>query len=616
LADFCKHVLLQLILLGCCFSNTAARAEQPFNTVKFRSAQDAAYRNKLQTLADQCDKDDLKAQAEITRAWFIVRDPRRQYIFLADQAHPLAVPGNAEEAVKKWSADFMKLRSEQAAWLFGMAKSLINEQPAIAYQLLYETLHENPDHLQAREMLGFERTESHWSKPEREIRTRQLKMRHDALPDELIWRAESEHFKVLTTTDEKTAVAVAEEFERWYDVWQQVFFEFWAGADHLQTALDGKAAKPRPTKHTVVVYVDKAEYDSRLGNLIPGIEKSSGYYTDKLRQSFFFVGKDDNSATWRHELTHQLFQELMPVRRSSRAPSVAKEHGVWILEGIAMYMESLREFDRFTTVGGFESPRLQFARLRRFREGFRPRTDMLMSLSLDEFQENEDIQKLYSVSAGYCHYLMDGDDGRLRGKTIEYLRQLYAGKSKPLQLLDEFETTPEDFDKAYAAFLFVSHRDLSDYFLDPESVKQLSLAPSNLDDDHMAFLSKAIHLELLDLSSSKVGDQGLAQLANCKVLRQLYLERAPITDKALLSLAKLETLEELDLSQTAISNEGLAQLSTLTNLKVLWLSGTKIDDTGLQHLRNLAKLQMLEVSGTGVTSAGLKQLKQALPDLE
>ncbi len=84
-----------------------------------------------------------------------------------------------------------------------------------------------------------------------------------------------------------------------------------------------------------------------------------------MRRAYFFADKQNDDRTLYHEATHQLFYESRPV-----AAEVGWKANFWIVEGIAMYMESLRQEDGFYVLGGFDDQRLNAARYRLLHDKF------------------------------------------------------------------------------------------------------------------------------------------------------------------------------------------------------------------------------------------------------
>src|SRR5262245_27810133 len=114
------------------------------------------YSDQLSALAAKCDELGLADQAATTRAWIIVRYPGRQYLFLPPAIEAAAPKSSASETIKQWYKRFLELRREQAAVLFAEAKAASEQgRPGRAYQVLFEALREDPDHADARRILGF-----------------------------------------------------------------------------------------------------------------------------------------------------------------------------------------------------------------------------------------------------------------------------------------------------------------------------------------------------------------------------------------------------------------------------------------------------------------------------
>ena len=108
----------------------------------------------------------------------------------------------------------------------------------------------------------------------------------------------------------------------------------------------------------MVYFRDRDDYAARCGRSMPNIEISIGIYSTR-RRAYFFADKQNDDRTLYHEATHQLFHESRPV-----APDVGRKANFWIVEGIAMYMESLRQEDGFYVLGGFDDERMHAAQYR------------------------------------------------------------------------------------------------------------------------------------------------------------------------------------------------------------------------------------------------------------
>jgi hypothetical protein len=287
---------------------------------------------------------------------------------------------------------------------------------------------------------------------------------------------------------------------------------------------------------------------------------------------------------------------------------------MWLIEGVAMYMESLTAYGSYYTLGGFDADRLQFARYRLFNERYYVPLAQLATIGREALKQHEEIRRLYTQSAAMAHYFMDGDGGSLRPVVIELLHLIYDGRDSADSLERLAGGDLATLDEGYRQFLEVTDEDLAQ-LAPPTVLERLSLGHTQVSDTGLVHLAGYNRLVWLDLAYCQVSDAGLAHLAGCRSLAQLNLEGTRIGDESLALVGGLERLEELDLSQTAVGDAGLAHLAGLTNLRVLWLTGTGVTDAGLEQLAGLEHLEYLNVSSTHVTAEGLAALQRRLPKL-
>ena len=296
-----------------------------------------------------------------------------------------------------------------------------------------------------------------------------------------------------------------------------------------------------------------------------------------MRRSYFFASADDadvQRANWRHEVTHQLFQESLAVTEP-----VADARDAWLVEGIALYMESLQRFSRYCTVGGVDAPRLQHARFRWLAAQFYRPLSRVAKLGRAELQADPEIRSLYSQFAGWTHCCMDGHGGAYRHDLMQWLRQVYTGDPSGARPLP---TALVGFDEEYRdRFLQVENDDLAAVKAS-RSLPKLFLGRTQVTQDGLMQLAEAPveSLTWLDVSHCQTGDNGLLWIDRCRNLRQLSVEDTAITDATLARLPGLTQLEELDLSGTKISDAGLQHLTSLTQLRSLWLSRTSVTEEG------------------------------------
>ncbi|MBI2477156.1 MAG: leucine-rich repeat domain-containing protein [Planctomycetia bacterium] len=273
-----------------------------------------------------------------------------------------------------------------------------------------------------------------------------------------------------------------------------------------------------------------------------------------------------------------MFQEL-----GDSITDVGELSNFWIVEGIAVYMESLATHDGYVTPGGVDAERLQYARVR-------------------------------ALSGEFYLPLSDLVHRRHRQALVDFITLLYLGRAQPNTLASRCGVQFEALDKEYVTFLGVRDEDLA-HLNPPSVVKNLAFGRTSITDAGLESLAKYTALEWLDLSFTKTTDAGLKHLEGALDLKRLSLEGTAITDTSVGIISRYSQLEELDLSDTKITDAGVAHLAQLTRLKVLWLTNTQISDQCLVRLRALTTLEFLEVSQTNVSADALAKLKAELPQL-
>lgn len=579
-----------------------------------RDALDAAYTARLHGLADRCVALNLEEAAKLTRAAVFPRDPRRQYLFLPPETDPAQPPADAAIIVQQWYAKFSGYRREQAEALLQLARSELQaDRPTRAYQLLHEVLHVSPDHEAVRGMLGYRLVNGRWRKPESVIRTRRAAIANPDLGFDAgkHWIVESEHFRITTDHSEQAGTQLAAKLEELHDVWQQLFFSHWSNTAVLARRFEGKVSADRSGgRHRVVLFRDRDAYVGRLKRLEPKIELTLGLYLEIPKTAYFYVDREAGDELYFHEVTHQLFSETGRV-----APEVAVLANMWIVEGVAMYMESLRRRDGYYMVGGSDANRLQYARYRTLNQGFHLPLDQLAALGRRELQQHEDMRRLYSLSAGLAAFLMDHDRGRYRPLLADYLQAVYQGRDNARTLAALAGVPLGELDRQYREFLDVTDADLAVLEFTPET-KNLSLGRTSVTDTGLQHVAGLKRLEWLDVAYTAAGDAGLACIQSAAHLNHLIAEHTRITDAALETIAGCRELEILDLTGTQITDSGVAHLRSLTKLRELWIGQTAVTDAGLEHLRGLKNLETLDIGETRVTRPAFERLKQALPRLQ
>ncbi len=563
--------------------------------------------DRLTQLAAKCDELGADEQAAVTRAWILTRGSKRQYLFTRPFEELSNLPPNASALVKSWHRKFVELRTDHAKALFEVARQKAKQgDGTTAYQLLHEVVHHDPEHTQARRILGLNSASPGRISRRSGTRTHtEFDWRRGRY-----WHVESQHYRITTNVSPEAGVELAKKLEAFHSVWQQVFFEYWSATASLnERFLGGSARLGSRNKLSVVLFADRDEYVEKLQRYEPQIAMSLGYYMKGERTAFFYAGDESVEPTWFHEATHQLFQEL-----GDAISDVGELSNFWIIEGIAVYMESFVQHDGYATVGGVDAERLQYARVRALTGEYYLSLDELVRLGREELQRHKDIRRIYTQSAGLSHFLMDGADGKYRKSLIDFITLLYLGRSQPETLAARCGVDLKALDAEYQEFLIVVDDDLK-HLNPPRAVQNLAFGRTKVTDVGVKRLSDLNRLRWLDMSFTGATDDGFTKLKDCVDLQRLNLEGTGISDQSADIIAKFSNLEELDLSGTAITDVSVAKLSNLKQLKILWLTNTAISDSCLVALQDLSKLEFLEVSQTKVTTSGLAALKAKLPNL-
>ena len=609
-----RQLVLSAILLSLVPGASGAGGDTP-PWQQERQSLDESFRQQLAALADRCDQLGLAPQAHLTRAWFPPRLPDRQYLFLVPGADPARPDERAEKVVAQWYDKFLEYRRARAERLWQLARRCLSEnEGTAAYQLLHELLREDPDHAEARRVLGYRRAAARWIAGEERLRAVPGKSAHARFGwrRNEYWGVESPHFRIVTSHSPQAALALAAQLEDLHCVWRQVFFPLWSSAEALRKRCAGRA-EPLETggKHEVVLFRNREEYLAQLGSAEPQIGVSLGYYAKNSRIAFFYAGDESLLPTRFHEATHQLLQE-----RGSAVPDPGERANFWIVEGVALYMESLARHDGYCTLGGFDADRLQFARARRLSGDFYMPLADLVRLGREDLQRHAELRRIYTQAAGLTHFLMDGQQGRFRGPLLNYLAAVYAGRDSHEALASASGFPLQELDRLYPGFLEVQDADLQ-ALRRTAPLRNLSLGRTSVTDAGLESLATLDlrHLEWLDLSYTKTSDAGIEHLRQASGLRQLNLESTRVTDRALATLGCWPRLEELDLSHTAITDAGLSSLEPLKRLKVLWLTGTRISDAAVPHLERFRDLEVLDAGGTRLSEDAWRRLRARLPRL-
>ena len=477
-------------LLGCVICVAAAAWGASLRAAAIDPGQAAEdlrgkYAADVEKLAKWCEANGLADEARKTRRVLSPSDPYKLYVpVLPERVGPPKLPDDAPAKVVDWNAKLWKLRGDYALTCYEMSRRAIRSGRAgLAFVLVLDAIQANPDYEPARRLLGYQKYHDQWhtlyevrklrsglvwnekfgwlpkahehryADGERYSDGRWISAEDDAQRHSDIrngWKIESEHYLIHTNSSLDAGVALGLKLERLNRLWQRLFIRYYASAADVESLFDGRFRRPvgAPLRHNIVYYRDRDDYNRALSPSTPNVKMSLGYYWDKPRCAYFFAGKDSDDRTMYHEATHQLFHESKLV-----AANVGCKTNFWIVEGIAMYMESLRREDGYDVLGGFDDERVNAARYRLLHDHFYVPLGDFVDFSMEKLQKDPRITTLYSQAAGLTHFLIYYDGARYRDALVSYLSAVYAGRDNHDTLARLTGASYGELDRQYREFL-------------------------------------------------------------------------------------------------------------------------------------------------------------------
>ncbi len=565
------------------------------------------FAQQLEALARKCDELNLKEQAVITRDWIVAARSDQQVFYPFQNVDYYRPAGNATQLQKFWYQRFTEIRSTEAERLYQQAVTLTTDLPK-AYCMLHQALHEDHRHRKARQVLGYSDSTVFQLRPS-PARARKPMPLTGWVAGEY-YTIKTAHFEISTNASAAEGVRLARQLERLYSVWQQAFVEFWCDMSGLKKRLAGdNVGLYNKRIHRVTLFAKEAEYQQFFKQRNIPNTNSTGFYHEASERAFLHLGKTSVNP-WVHEVTHQLFSELGPGLRS-----IAAEQNIWAIEGVATYMESLQDFDRFATLGGFESKRLQYARYNALVNQMHEPLQQLTTLSNDELAAHPRIVQLYAQCSGLTHFLINGKDGRYRQFFFDLLRKVYT-KTDTAGTFAQLSRTPyEQLDREYHEFLVIDDEDLNQ--LRPNTkLEAFCAAHGNVTDSGLAKLKGQRDLTWLDATGCAITDGSVVLFQSLPALKEITLDGTRISDKSVQVFAELANLETLDLAHTKVTDRTVQMLAGKSTLTVLYLTGTSVTDQAAADLETIVNLVILDLTGTNMSVEVVDKVKSSLTKLK
>lgn len=474
--------------LAMLFAPTAAlAAEAPTGDELLSAAQQlqTKYAGAIEELAQWCESRGLHEQAAKTRAWRRSYDPYKVYVYvLPHEITSFDPPAGATPDAVEWNRRFVELRKQQAAALYELAKRCIRGRRAsLAYDLVLAAGREDPENESVRRVFGYQKFRDGWYTAYELRKLRAGQVWHDRfgwIPKTFVkryeegqrysdnrwvsaefdaksrrdikngWEIETEHYNIRTNHSLEAGVALGAKLDRFYRIWSQLFIRYYASEASVAALFDGRAKPPasEPPKLAVVYFRNRDDYHNALRTVLPNVEISVGAYVAAAQCAYFFAGDQADDRTLYHEATHQLFHQSRPV-----AANVGRNANFWIIEGIALYMESLRPEGEYWVLGGQDDIRMEAARVRVLRDRFYLAFAEVAGYGMDRLQAHPQIATLYSQMAGQTHFLICHDQGKYRDALVNYLSAVYSGNEDPAALAKLIGETYLTLDRQYLDFI-------------------------------------------------------------------------------------------------------------------------------------------------------------------
>ena len=443
----------------------------------------SGYTDQLKELAAWCDERGLEEQARQTRMLIRPQDPNCLYVTMfPSEMGREQLPADAADDVVEWRNRFDTLRNEQADALFAVARRAVRlGHASLAFDLAVAAIRQNPDQEAVRKLLGYQIYRDHWRTRYEIDRLKRRQVWHDRfgwLPAAHVkryeeghryhrgrwitpeqdaalhanihngWQIRSEHYIIHTNHSHEAGVALGVELEKLYTVWKQLFMRYCAGEEQVAAMFEGRGGYTPRGPHEVVYFSRREDYVRSLKPAIENIDISLGIYVASTKKAYFFADEESDGRTLYHEAAHQLFHESRDV-----APGVGGRANFWVVEGIAMYMESLREEDGFYVLGGFDDLRMLAAEDRLLNDGFYVPFDEFTAQGMRQIQSDQRIATLYSQAAGMTHFLIHFEGGRYRDALVAYLATVYSGRDGPDTLSQLTGVSYAELDQQYRGFM-------------------------------------------------------------------------------------------------------------------------------------------------------------------
>jgi hypothetical protein len=381
-----------------------------------------------------------------------------------------------------WRAKVTEIRSQAARELIQLAQRAARAEPprfALASFCLRAVLEREPDHPEARRLLGYVPFQGGWARP---FAIRQLRDRYVShpifgwVPSEWVphldagelpapqtrgqkkprwlpaaeadrlragwnppWRIATEHFEIQTDVTLAEAISFGRRLEAFHELFMTLLADILGeNLPLVRRFRDPKLAGEGPYKpHVVFYFGSKDEYIEYFRNKPEGesLVDSLGYYSPpktagRRAPAYFF--RDPNgqlpvTANLYHEVSHQLLFETAGTNAYTRNAG-----NYWVFEGLGTYFETVSpQPDGSIEVGGLVGPRIEAALTALVDQGRTIPLAAFVTLGKDDFERDGRRKYLYYQQAmALTVFLMQWHSGAHRDAFLDYAHDAYRGRIK------------------------------------------------------------------------------------------------------------------------------------------------------------------------------------------
>jgi hypothetical protein len=453
----------------------------------------AEYAGQLQKVLDFCESKHLTDGAEEIARFLVQRDATALHAVDLPTHVEAKIPETLPEDERYWRTQLRFQRKEYAKQVYLLSRRALSAgHPGYAYELVRETAVHDPDHAQARKLLGYVQFGDEWVTPYARSMLQKGNVWHDSFGWLLkshvaryekgernvdgkwmsaekeaeirrdfdhAWEIRTDHYVIRTNYSLERGVELGRALEDYYGFFHQTFVGFFNDEEQLQRIFKDAAPANREARpYRVNYYRSRDEYIQRLEKPFPSIHKTNGIYLTRDRTAhFYYDPAGDQEATLFHEATHQHFFESYPLERP-----IGETANFWIIEGIACYMESYRRTKGESSVGDPRYIRFAGARVNYIDQGYYVPLQEFTAMGMRDFQAAPMLAKNYTQAAGLAQFFMQYDDGRYRDALVQHLAQLYsasARKRESPERLDQLTGVEfTELDRQYGEFLRETQR--------------------------------------------------------------------------------------------------------------------------------------------------------------